>query len=106
MRGDDHGEAILDRQPPDNLQHLSDQFRIERGGGFVEQQDAWPGSEGAGDRHSLLLAAGQMAGQRIGAMRQTDPLQQFARPLVRGRRAASRAPTAAARPRFAARSDG
>jgi hypothetical protein len=52
---------VLDGQPPDNLQHLADKFRIEGGSGFVEQQNTRPGSERAGDRHSLLLPTRKMA---------------------------------------------
>ena len=34
-------------------------FVIQRGGGFIEYEDARVGQEGAGDRDSLALAAGE-----------------------------------------------
>jgi hypothetical protein len=43
---------------------FADQFGIECGSRLVEQHDFGPHGEGAGDRHALLLAAGQF--DRIG----------------------------------------
>src|SRR5205807_5836386 len=35
-------------------------FRIEAGGGYIEDQDARIGQDGASDRDALLLAAGKL----------------------------------------------
>ncbi len=78
MGRDNHGQPVIDRQPPDHLQHLVDEFRIECGSRLVQQQDAWIGRERPGDSDPLLLAAGEMARQGIRAMAKTDTFEQFA----------------------------
>ncbi len=82
MGRDDHGQAVLDREPPDHFQHFVDQFRIERRGRLVEQQHARIGRERARDRDALLLAAGQMPRQGVGALAEADAFEQFARAAV------------------------
>src|SRR6266436_968017 len=72
---DDHGQPILDRQAPDHFQYLIDQFRIERRGWFIEQQHARVRGYRARDRDALLLAAGQMPRQRLGAMAEANAFE-------------------------------
>src|SRR5450631_3228033 len=79
---DDHGQAILDREAPDHLQHLIDQFRIERRGRLIEQQHARVRGNGARNRNALLLAAGQMPRQRAGTVAEADAFEQFSRAPV------------------------
>ena len=54
----DHGAAFA-RQVADHLQHLADQFGVERRGRFVEQHDTRLDRQRPGDRAALLLAARQ-----------------------------------------------
>ncbi len=55
------GSRVRRAMDPQQLRpHLDTQFRIEVGKGFVEQQDAWLRCDHAGDRHALLLTAGDL----------------------------------------------
>src|SRR5262252_7667318 len=45
------GEAALNH---------SFRLRVKRVGGFIENEDAWIGQDGPGDRNSLPLAAGEL----------------------------------------------
>ncbi len=69
-----HRHAAL-AQFAHHREHAADQFGIQRAGGFVEQHDARLQRDGSGDRHALLLAAGQLAGIMPGAIRQPDARQ-------------------------------
>ena len=59
--GDDDQRAALAGQLPDDLEYLADQFRIQRGGRFVEQDDCRVQRQRPGDRHPLLLATRELA---------------------------------------------
>ena len=48
---------------------------VEVSGRLVGQQHQRPVDEGAGDRHALLLATGQLAGQPVRLARQADHLE-------------------------------
>lgn len=50
---------------------------VEVAGGFVGEQHVRLGSEGPGNRHALLFAAGELARRVRQALAETDPLQQF-----------------------------
>jgi hypothetical protein len=54
------------REASHHVQHLADEFRVERAGGLVEYH--YPGAHGkrAGYRHPLLLPAGHLARARSG----------------------------------------
>ena len=54
-----HGHAVGGELAHDG-EHLADHFRVERGGRFVEQHELRMHGQRAGDRHPLLLAAGQL----------------------------------------------
>ena len=77
MGRDDHRQLVLNGQTADHLQHLVDELGIERGGRLVEQQHAGVRRQRASDGDALLLAAGQMPRQRVGAMGKADALKQL-----------------------------
>ena len=56
---DQHGHAFA-RELPHHREHLADELGIEHRGRLVEQHDAGAHRERAGDRHALLLAAGEL----------------------------------------------
>ena len=60
VRDHQHGQVVLFGQLADDVEHLADQFRIERRGRLVEQHDPRPHGERAGDADALLLAAGKL----------------------------------------------
>ncbi len=88
----------------DDREHLADQLRVQRGGDLVEQQQPRAHGERAGDRHALLLAAGEPVRVGVGEAGQPDPAQQLAGALVGLARPAPRAPPAGRARRSAARS--
>src|SRR6185295_1046057 len=49
--------------------------RVEVSGRLVREQDERLAGDGAGDGDALLLTAGQLAGEVLGAVRHADPLQ-------------------------------
>ena len=58
----DGGVAVFVMQPADFKTHLLAQIGVEVRQGFVEQQGFRLDDQGAGQRHALLLSAGQFAG--------------------------------------------
>ena len=82
MRRDDHGQSVVHGEPPDHFQHLADEFWIERRGGLVQQQHARIRRQRARNGYPLLLPAGKMPRQRVGAVAQSDPIEQVARAAV------------------------
>ena len=78
---DDHrhaggGELLHD------VEHVADHLGVERRGRFVEQHHLGVHAQRAGDRHALLLAAGQPRRVLVGLVGETDPLQQLHRVLL------------------------
>ena len=55
MRDQNHG-AAFGSQIADHVQHLTHEFRVERGGGFIKQHGAGFDAKRAGDGGALLLA--------------------------------------------------
>ncbi len=76
--GGHHDGAPGRRQLADEGQHLADQFRVQRAGDLVEQQQSGFVGQRAGDGHPLLLAAGQFVGVGVGLVGQADAGQQLA----------------------------
>ncbi len=75
--GDDqHGHVLLGKLLHDQVD-LVDQFRVERRGGLVEQHDLGLHGQRPGDRHALLLAAGEARGIGLGLVRQADLVEQL-----------------------------
>ena len=77
----DHG-VVRVAQALEQAKDLFAGLAVERAGGFVGQQDRRLVDQRAGDRHALLLAAGEFAGQVPGALGQTDRYQCCTRALV------------------------
>ncbi len=70
--GDHHHGHARFSEAADHREHFADQFGIERGGRLIEQHQPRRNRQRAGDRHPLLLPAGQPVRQMIGMGRQTD----------------------------------
>jgi len=78
--GDDQrGGAELLVHLRQRFQHQHAGFGIERTGRFVAQQHLRPLGNGAGDCHSLLLAAGELGGKMIHALLQADDAERLLR---------------------------
>jgi hypothetical protein len=59
-----------------SIQHLADQFRVERGGDLVEQHDLRLHRQRPDDRHALLLAARELVGIMVHVVGKTEALEQ------------------------------
>ena len=57
--------------------HLAADLFVERGERLVEQQELWPRGQGAGDRHSLLLAARELGDAALLEAGQPDQVEQL-----------------------------
>jgi hypothetical protein len=53
------------------------QFDVEVGERLVHQDQARPRRQGAGQRHALLLAAGELVRELVGVAGQADQFEQF-----------------------------
>ena len=84
--GDDDHRHAGGREILHDLQHLVDQFRVERTGRLVEEQDARVRRDRAGDGDPLLLAAGELARVGRGLVGEADPVEQFEGARTRVRR--------------------
>ena len=71
---------------PKQLHHLPSAMAVERGGGFVGQNQARLVGQRAGHGDALLLAAGKRVGQIVGAIGDAEIIEQFHRAFVRGAR--------------------
>ncbi|EGE60176.1 6-pyruvoyl-tetrahydropterin synthase [Rhizobium etli CNPAF512] len=74
--GDDHHRHVLGGELQDDLFDLADELGVERRGDLVEQHQLRIEHQRAGDRHTLLLAAGKLGriGLRLGP--QPEALEQ------------------------------
>ena len=75
--GDDDQRGAGLGEFADDVQDLVDQFRVQGRRGLVEEQDLGVQGQRPGDRHALLLAAGELARVGAGAVLQAHPVQQF-----------------------------
>jgi len=80
VRDAHHGHAVLG-QIFHAAQHFVDHFRVEGGGGFVEQHGAGLHGERAGDGDTLLLPAGNLARALGGLTRDAHAAEQFHRQI-------------------------
>src|ERR671914_1129784 len=76
----DHRHAVPG-QLAHHVEDLADHLRVERRRRLVEQHQLRLHRQGASDRHTLLLAAGQVGRVVVRLFRNPHPLQQPARPL-------------------------
>ncbi len=77
VRDDEHRLAVPG-QVAHHGQDLAGHARVERAGGFVEEDDLGLHREGPGDGDPLLLAAGKLARPGLELVGQPDPFQQRA----------------------------
>ena len=77
-----HRAALLLGQPLQQLHHLAAGAGIEGGGGLIGEQQLGLRREGPGNRHPLLLAAGEVVGELIEMVGQTHGPQPLARPVA------------------------
>ena len=75
LMGDDQHGHSLPGQLPHDLQDFTDQLGIERRRRFVKVNDLRVHCQGPGDRHSLLLTAGELDGIVAGPVRHADLFQ-------------------------------
>src|SRR5690606_22475892 len=71
----DDGLAVFAVEHLQQAEDLVGGLAVEVAGGLVADQQGGVGDQGAGDRHALLLAAGELAGLVPGALGQTDQAQ-------------------------------
>src|SRR4051812_8440561 len=71
-----HGHA-LGRQAAHDVEHLADELRVQCRGRLVEQHQLRFHRQRAGDRHPLLLAAGELVRVVVHAVAQAHSAQQF-----------------------------
>ncbi len=81
----DETDPELALQPLQFCPHPHPQERVKRGQRFIQQQDLRVGDQRAGQRHALLLTAGQLRGKPVGIGGHVDKLQQRARLFPAGR---------------------
>jgi hypothetical protein len=73
------------RELLDQFQHFGGHFRIERRGGFIEEQDLRLRGNGTGDTDTLLLASGEFRGAFVGVGKKTEAVESRFRGLLGGR---------------------
>ena len=79
--GDDQHRAALVGELAHDAQHLADELDVERRGRLVEQDQLGLHRQHAGDRHALLLAAGQPLRDSRGACGRGRPWRASPRPV-------------------------
>src|SRR3954469_3505237 len=80
--GGDHHRHPLPLQIPDRREDLADQLGIEGAGDLVEEQGPGAAGKGSGDRHPLLLAAGEVVGTVVLAAGEAEASEQGAAALL------------------------
>ena len=83
MGDDEQGHLVLVVEAKQKVVDLVGGAGVEVAGRLVGEQQVRAHDEGAGDRHALLLTAGELAGAMVQAVRQTDRLEHVAGPLAR-----------------------
>ena len=73
----EHRHAVIG-QPTHDGQHLADQLRVQRGRRLVEEHELRTHRQCTGDRHTLLLTAGELDRPGVRLVGQTDLVQQLA----------------------------
>src|SRR5690606_10377866 len=76
MRHDEHGPPFI-RQRTNDLQHLTDQFRIKSRSWLVEKKDFWFHRQRSRNCNALLLPAGEVRRISMALICQANLQQQF-----------------------------
>src|SRR5690606_20961632 len=79
VRDHGSGRTELAGDAVDRFQHQHPGVDIEGAGGFIAQQNLRALCDGPGDGDALLLAAGELAGEVVHAVRQANQVQGFFR---------------------------
>src|SRR5918992_2014951 len=79
---DGHRHSVA-RQVPHHVEHLPDHLRVQGGRGLVEEHELGLHRQRAGDRHALLLTAGEVCREGVSLLGHPDALEQALRPLTR-----------------------
>jgi hypothetical protein len=74
--GDQDEIAAFGSKFGDHVEDFGGHFRIEGGGGFIEEEELGADGHGAGDGDALLLAAGEFGGALVGMGFQLEPAEQ------------------------------
>ena len=96
--GHQRGDALGLHHPAQQRHHRQARLGVQLPGRLVGDQQPGRAGQGPGDRHPLLLAAGQLARPLLGVVGQADQVQQQLDPTLALRRR-GRGPAAAARRR-------
>ena len=67
-----HGHAVPG-QVLHHVEDIADQFRVERGRGLIKQHELRVHGQGPGNRHTLLLAAGELGRVVVGPVGEPHP---------------------------------
>ena len=74
--GDEEADAVEGGEVAAQVAaHIAASTGVERGEGLVEQEQAWFGGQGAGQRDALRLAARQRSWAMVGVVGETDSLE-------------------------------
>ncbi len=77
--GDEHDRPAAGVQLVEQREHVGARRGVEVAGGLVGQDQGRVGDERTGNGDALLLAAGELAGSMVDAVRQPDPGERFQR---------------------------
>ena len=81
VRGDEHRHPLA-TQLAHEVEHLTDELRVEGAGHLVEQEQPGLGRERTDDRHALLLTTRELVWVGSSPVSQPEALQQLQRSLV------------------------
>lgn len=77
MQRDDHGNAVVLVDVAQGVHHDACRFRVQRGDGFVSENDLRLLHQRAGNRHTLLLAAGECGNALMGKVHHANAGQRL-----------------------------
>ena len=77
MQRDDHGNAVVLVDVAQGVHHDACRFRVQRGDGLVSENDLRLLHQRAGNRHTLLLAAGECGNALMGKVHHANAGQRL-----------------------------
>ena len=77
MQRDDHGDAVVLIDVAQGVHHDAGGFRVQRGDGFIGQNHLRLLHQRAGNRHTLLLSAGEGGNALMGKMHHANAGQRL-----------------------------